>query len=70
MISEYKILDRNNLDDLIEATNESIKSGWQPFGCLTTDIVRELKDGDTYSTASDRVRYLQPIVRNSSKKEK
>ena len=56
MIESYMIVRQETLQFLVEAVNECIEKGWQPFGSMTFV--------PTFSDNSGKL-YVQPMVKHT-----
>ncbi len=54
-ISEYNVVSLDNIDNVVDAFNERISEGWQPYGSM---IVNTISDDEQRFTQT-LVRYLQ-----------
>jgi len=54
-ISEYNVVSLDNIDNAVDAVNERISEGWQPYGSMVVNTIGD----DEQRFTQTLVRYLQ-----------
>jgi hypothetical protein len=67
-ITSYTVIRMLNPVQLAESVNEYIKNGWQPFGPLSTVVVRADESGQLTDQGRNSVLHTQAMVKYVSVK--